>query len=41
MIPIWFSTGNVLSMLNPVAHGMTLILEPVFSVDTFVKDVIK
>jgi len=28
-------------MLNPVAHGMTLILEPVFSVDTFVKDVIK
>ena len=41
MVPIWFSTGNVLSMLNPVAHGMTLILEPVFSVDTFVKDVIK
>jgi len=41
MIPIWFSTGNVLSMLNPVAHGMTLILEPVFSVDSFVKDIIK
>ena len=41
MVPIWFSTGNVLSMLNPVAHGMTLILEPVFSVDTFIKDVIK
>ncbi len=41
MIPIWFSTGNVLSMLNPVAHGMTLILEPVFSVDSFVKDMIK
>lgn len=41
MVPIWFSTGNVLSMLNPVAHGMTLILEPVFSVDSFVKDVIK
>ncbi len=41
MVPIWFSTGNVLSMLNPVAHGMTLILEPVFSVDTFVKDMVK
>ena len=41
MIPIWFSTGNVLSMLNPVAHGMTLVLEPVFSVDSFVKDMIK
>ena len=41
MIPIWFSTGNVLSMLNPVAHGMTLILEPVFSVDSFVKDMVK
>ena len=41
MIPIWFSTGNVLSMLNPVAHGMTLILEPVFSVDSFVKAMLK
>lgn len=41
MVPIWFSTGNVLSMLNPVAHGMTLILEPVFSVDSFVKDMVK
>ena len=41
MVPIWFSTGNVLSMLNPVAHGMTLILEPVFSVDTFVKDMLR
>lgn len=41
MVPIWFSTGNVLSMLNPVAHGMTLILEPVFSVDSFIKDIIK
>ncbi len=41
MVPIWFSTGNVLSMLNPVAHGMTLILEPVFSVDSFVSDIIK
>lgn len=41
MVPIWFSTGNVLSMLNPVAHGMTLVLEPVFSVDSFVKDLVK
>ncbi len=41
MVPIWFSTGNVLSMLNPIAHGMTLVLEPVFSVDSFVKDMIK
>lgn len=41
MVPIWFSTGNVLSMLNPIAHGMTLILEPVFSVDSFVKDMVK
>lgn len=41
MVPIWFSTGNVLSMLNPIAHGMTLILEPVFSVESFVKDMVK
>ncbi|MCR5396971.1 MAG: acyl--CoA ligase [Lachnospiraceae bacterium] len=41
MIPVWFSTGIVLSVLMPIAHGVTVILEPVFSKETFAKDLKK
>ncbi len=40
-IPIWFSTGIVLSMLMPITNGVAVILEPQFSKETFVKDILK
>lgn len=39
MIPIWFSTGIIVSLLVPLAFGVTVILEPVFSKGTFSKDI--
>lgn len=39
MIPIWFSTGIISSLLIPLAVGVTVILEPVFSKETFAKDI--
>ncbi len=41
MIPVWFSTGIVLSVLMPVCVGITSILEPVFSKENFAKDIKK
>ena len=41
MIPVWFSTGIVLSVLMPLTLGMTVIPEPKFSTTSFVKDLIK
>lgn len=41
MIPVWFSTGIVLSVLMPVCVGITCVLEPVFSKENFVKDIAK
>jgi len=41
MIPVWFSTGIVLSVLMPICNGMTSILEPVFSKENFAKDIKK
>ena len=38
MIPVWFSTGVVLSVLMPICIGITVILEPVFSKENFAKD---
>ena len=38
IIPIWFSTGIVLSILMPLCVGVTTILEPVFSKETFARD---
>lgn len=38
MIPIWFSTGIVLSVLMPLCLGVAVILEPVFSERSFAKD---
>lgn len=41
MIPIWFSTGIVLSLLMPLTNGATVIPEPKFSKETFVDDILK
>ena len=39
MIPIWFSTGIVLSIFEPLFTGCSVILEPVFSKESFAKDI--
>lgn len=36
MVPIWFSTGIVLSTIMPLQKGMAVILEPRFSVEAFI-----
>lgn len=41
MIPVWFSTGIILSILMPLCVGVTTILEPVFSKETFLKNLKK
>ena len=41
MIPIWFSTGIVYSILMPLAKGFQVILEPKFSKETFADDLKK
>ena len=41
MIPVWFSTGIVLSVLMPLAHGVCVIPEPQFNKETFAKDLKK
>jgi len=41
MIPIWFSTGIVLSALMPVCLGVTVVMEPIFSKESFAKDILK
>ena len=41
MIPVWFSTGIVLSLIMPLAHGVCVIPEPVFSKESFAKDLKK
>ena len=41
MIPIWFSTGIVLSILMPLTMGITVIPEPKFSKESFVNDLLK
>lgn len=41
MVPVWFSTGMVLSLLMPVCLGITAVLEPVFSKETFAADLKK
>ena len=38
MIPVWFSTGVVLSVLMPICLGIKVILEPAFSKENFAKD---
>ena len=41
MIPVWFSTGIVISVLMPLAKGTVVIPEPKFSKETFLKDLIR
>ena len=41
MIPVWFSTGVVLSLLMPLCIGITIILEPAFSKENFAKGIRK
>lgn len=41
MIPVWFSTGIVLSVLMPFVLGVTVIPELRFSKESFRKDLIK
>lgn len=41
MIPVWFSTGIVLSVLMPLCLGVSVILEPIFSEKSFAKDIAK
>lgn len=41
MIPVWFSTGIVLSVIMPLAHGVCVIPEPLFSKESFAKDLKK
>ncbi len=41
IIPAWFSTGLVLSMLMPLCIGVNILLEPVFSKENFAKGIKK
>ncbi len=41
MIPVWFSTGIVLSLIMPLAHGVCVIPEPEFSKESFARDLRK
>ena len=41
MIPVWFSTGIILSIMMPLTMGITVILEPVFSKESFARDLAK
>lgn len=41
MIPVWFSTGIVLSVLMPLRMGVAVIPEPLFSKESFVKDLVR
>ena len=41
MIPIWFSTGIVYSILMPLGRGFTVALEPKFSNKSFLTDLKK
>lgn len=41
IVPIWFSTGISLSILAPLSVGSCVLLEPVFSRETFAKGIFK
>ncbi len=41
MIPVWFSTGIVYSVLMPLSKGFTVIPEPKFSKESFLADLKK
>lgn len=41
MIPVWFSTGIVLSVFMPLCLGITVIPEPAFTKESFTADIAK
>ena len=41
IVPVWFSTGLVLSMLMPICVGIICVIEPVFSKENFAKGIKK
>ncbi|MDD3340043.1 MAG: class I adenylate-forming enzyme family protein [Lachnospiraceae bacterium] len=41
MIPVWFSTGIVLSVLMPLCLGIRVIMEPMFTKENFARDIQK
>lgn len=41
IVPVWFSTGIILSILMPLCLGLTVVLEPIFSGETFSRDIRK
>ncbi|MBR5932399.1 MAG: acyl--CoA ligase [Treponema sp.] len=41
MIPVWTSTGAVLSILMPLVLGIKVILEPRYGCESFVSDLVK
>ena len=41
IVPIWFSTGNIVCLLMPLCLGMKVILDPIFSPETFANDLAK
>lgn len=40
-IPIWYSTGIVVTMLVPLFYGVAVILEPIYDFDLFYKHIVK
>ncbi len=40
-IPIWFSTGISVTVLVPLIHGVTVILEPVYDFELFYQHILK
>lgn len=40
-IPIWFSTGISVTMLVPLIHGVTVILEPIYDFELFYQHILK
>lgn len=40
-VPIWFSTGIVVTMLVPLRYGVTVILEPIYDFEIFYKHILK
>ena len=41
VVPIWFSTGICATILVPLRHGITVILEPVYDFDIFYQHITK
>ena len=40
-IPIWFSTGISVTVLVPLIHGITVILEPIYDFELFYQHILK